>query len=639
VNETTIDKLEFHQIREVLAQNCATGIGKKNALGITPSAKTRLVRQWLRQAREMMDIVDDFGFPPMGGVHDIRQQVRASEFPAPLEPDALAEIAETLAATGHLCRWFAAIGDVAPTLKSLRERIDDLTPIAESISESIDPRGEVLDYASARLASIRDSIASAKTRIRVVFDRILRQGSLSRYLQYHGSTFHNDRMVLPLRSEHRGRIQGIIHRTSDSGSTLFVEPSESVELNNSIVGMRESESKEITRILRELTKRVRANAPAILRTAQAIGVLDLISAKSRYARKRQCICPEINQEGVIDLHEARHPVLLELFEKQAGDKETEQQVVPIDVRLGDDFDVLVVTGPNTGGKTVTLKTVGLMVVMAQCGIPIPVGAGSTLPVFSDIFMDVGDEQSLQQSLSTFSSHLTTILDLLRQAGEDTLVLIDELGSGTDPDEGAAIGQSVVSELLDLKSKAIVTTHLGVLKAIAYTTERVDNAAVEFDPDSLKPTYRVRMGEPGNSNALIIAKRLGMPARMVKKAKEYLADSTRALNDAIAGTLRSRRRAEKARKTAREAAIAAEQSQAEHHRKIEELRRTHEAFEQWTAWVNGLGPRDEVYIKSLRRSGKVVRMQLQKQTALVSAGAMDIEVPLKDIEQPMDESES
>ena len=385
-----------------------------------------------------------------------------------------------------------------------------------------------------------------------------------------------------------------------------------------------------------MTKRICANAKPILSTLQAIGVLDLITAKCRYANLRDCVCPEISDEGILDLHEARHPVLEELFAAQRENDRKAPTVVPVDVRLGDDFDVLIITGPNTGGKTVTLKTVGLMCMMAQCGIPIPAGHGSCVPIFHDIRMDVGDEQSLQQSLSTFSSHLTTLLDILKNANEKTLVLIDELGSGTDPDEGAAIGQSIITELLALKSRAIVTTHLSALKAIAFTTERVDNAAVEFDPESLKPTYRLRMGEPGSSNALIIAKRLGMPARMVKKAKDYLADNNRALDQAIAGTLRSRRRAEKARKQARDAVHSAEKSREEHRRQIEALRESREAFARWTAWVNGLGPNDEVYIKSLGRPGRVVRMQLQKQSALISAGVMDVEVPLKDIDPPRDD---
>ena len=259
-----------------------------------------------------------------------------------------------------------------------------------------------------------------------------------------------------------------------------------------------------------------------------------------------------------------------------------------------------------------------------------------MPVFREIFVDIGDEQSIHQSLSTFSSHLTTLLAILRESGPDSLVLIDELGAGTDPDEGAAIGQAIISELLTLKSRCIVTTHLSSLKAVAFTQSRVDNAAVEFDPQSLRPTYHVRLGEPGNSNALIIAKRLGMPARLVQHAKNCLAHKTQALSRAIEGTLVSRRKAEEARRQSREAAIEADRSRQELQRQARELRQSREAYERWMQWVNALKSGDVVYIKSLQRQGRVVRMQLQQQTVLVSAGAMDVEVPLREIDVAQDE---
>ncbi|MCH8967365.1 MAG: DNA strand exchange inhibitor protein [Planctomycetes bacterium] len=639
MNEATLAKLEFGAIREVLAGCCATSLGKGSALSLTPTTKVRLVRKWLDQVSDLNAVSEEFGLPPLGGVHDIREQVRAAVFPTVLEADALANVAETLAATGPLCAWLDRIADGAPTLNALRDRVANLSTIAEAISEAVDPRGEVRDGASERLASIRRSIEAARRQIRTVFDRILRHSSTTRMLQYAGATFHNDRMVLPLKAEQRGRIPGIIHRTSDSGATLFVEPAESVELNNTIVRMRDTESKEITRILRSLSQRIAANAKTILDTLHAISVLDLIAAKCRYAKKRSCVCPEINAAGVLDLHEARHPVLIELFAREAEEGAPLREVVPIDIRLGDDFDILVITGPNTGGKTVTLKTIGLLALMTQCGIPIPVGEGSKMPVYHDVFMDVGDEQSLQQSLSTFSSHLTTLLNILNNCGPRSLVLIDELGAGTDPDEGAAIGRAILTELQRLGSKTVITTHLSVLKAVAFTTARVDNGAVEFDPQSLKPTFRLKLGEPGNSNALIIAKRLGMPARIVKLAKGYLADETRALNEAIRGTLKSRREAEEARETARRATLDAQHSQADHQRQAQALKQSQEAFVRWTEWINALSPGDRVYVKILKREVKLVRMQLQKQTALVSAGAMDIEVPLRDIEMPAEQADT
>jgi len=576
----------------------------------------------------MRGAAEAHGMPPMGGIHDVRDEVRAAAFPTPLEPDALAGIAETLNATTTLRQWFDQVGAAQPTLQSMGERISDLSALAGRIYEVVDTRGRVRDYASPKLADIRKAIAHARDRLKGVTDRLLRQSGVTRMLQYAGATFHGDRFVLPLKSEYRGRIPGIIHRSSDTGCTLFVEPAESVELNNAVVRLKDEETKEINRLLRDLCHDVSSQSHEVLSTLRAIALVDLIAAKCRYAKKRSCVCPSVNDDGIMDVHDARHPVLVELFAEEEADPP--RDVVPIDIRLGDDYDILMVTGPNTGGKTVAIKTIGLLVLMAQCGIPIPAAEGSVMPVFKNVFIDIGDEQSLQQSLSTFSSHLATQLDLLRRCGPRSLVLIDELGAGTDPDEGASIGRAIVGELLQLKAKAAVTTHLSSLKAIAFTTPRVDNAAVEFDPQSLKPTYHLRLGEPGNSNALIIAKRLGMPARLVRQAKAYLADRTSALNRAIAGTLDSRREAEKARKDAKVAQLDAQrrQEEAEHDRKSFE--RKQRAFDAWTTWIAQLAPGDEVFLTSLQRPGKIVRMQLQKQKALVSTGQLDIEVPVRDL---------
>lgn len=633
LNDATLKKLEFDRIREVLASYCACSLGKRLARTITPTHNARLVRQWLAEVGEMLAVSETGLWPPFGGLYDVAEHVRAASFAAPLEAEPLARVAETLDATATLRAWLVGVEAQAPSLQRFADQIADLGSITGAIKSAIDDRGTVRDQASAKLGSIRSTIEDARRRVRLVFDRILKQPLVARQLQYSGTTFHNDRQVLPLKAEYRGRIPGIIHRTSDSGATLFVEPAESVELNNIIVRLREDEKKEVTSILGELTRGVREKRKPILDALRAAGVLDVIAAKCRYARKRACICPQINDRGVLVLHEARHPLLVELFAAQNAEGKPTHDVVPIDVRLGDDFDILIVTGPNTGGKTVALKTIGLLALMTQCGIPIPAGAGSRMPVFNKVFIDIGDEQSLQQSLSTFSSHLHTLLEIIRSSDPRSLVLIDELGAGTDPDEGAAIGRALITELLQLGATAVVTTHLSALKAIAYTTPRVDNAAVEFDPQSLQPTYRLLLGEPGNSNAMIIAKRLGMPARLCKLAKGFLDDRMSALNQAIAGTLQSRRQAEAARRQARQAEVEAQRRQEQYKQQHEQLRLSKEAFAQWTTWISNLKPGDDVHLKTLDRSAKVVRVQLHRQRALVSAGAMDIEVSIQDMQAP------
>jgi DNA mismatch repair protein MutS2 len=310
-----------------------------------------------------------------------------------------------------------------------------------------------------------------------------------------------------------------------------------------------------------------------------------------------------------------------------------EAVMPIDVRLGEDFDMLVITGPNTGGKTVTLKTIGLACVMAQAGMPIAGAAGSQLPIYKDILIDLGDEQSLQQSLSTFSAHLKQILHILGRADEQTLVLMDELGSGTDPDEGAAIGQAIMDELRVKHCPSIITTHLGVLKGYAYREQRVDNAAVEFDVATLRPTYRLIIGEPGNSNAIEIARRLGMGEPMLQAARQHLAGRHRALHEAIRGTLRSRRKAEAAREGAEKARIAATEAGARYQQESEQLKAKQVAFDRWMQRVTNLKAGEKVRSKRFDREATVVRVLLQRQAVVINNRGMEMEVPLTDIALP------
>ena len=325
------------------------------------------------------------------------------------------------------------------------------------------------------------------------------------------------------------------------------------------------------------------------------------------------------------LYRARHPLLLE--SELAGTGE----VVPIDLRLGDDFDVLVITGPNTGGKTVALETVGLLVAMHQSGLPIPAASDSRLPVYRDVMVDIGDEQSLSQSLSTFSAHLRRILEALDRAGPDVLVMLDELGAGTDPDEGAALGQAILDELRRRGAPTLVTTHLGALKAYAYEKDRVDNAAVEFDIETLRPTYRLLVGEPGASNALTIAQRYGMPQHIVDRARTYQDQEARQLARAIKGTIKRRREAERARDEARHQTRQADARDAELRTKVAELEASQAAFADWSQRVVKLQPGDEIFVRKFHRPGKIVRMQLHKQLAVVDVGKLQVEVPLNEVE--------
>ncbi len=630
MDDHSLDKLEFGRVRELLAGYCRCVLGRQLTAEIAPARKRAMIRRWLQQTTEMSQLIGHAGLPPMAGVRDIRDLVRRAVPPVRLEPEDFAAIGETLAATHEIRKWIDGYPGELPTLSSVDERVVDYSFIADQIARAIEPPGQVRDDASDKLARIRKAVQQAADQIGVVMRRLLRASHVTKMLQFPNATFHNDRMVLPLKSEHHGRLAGIVHRSSDSGATLFVEPAEAVELNNAIAKLRRDEHEEIGRILFRLTRTLHANASAILRTIDAIGVLDVIAAKVLMARAYDMVVPETNEDGILRLRSARHPILLALNQTDVEEGLPPREVVPIDVRLGDDFDLLIVTGPNTGGKTVALKTVGLLTTMVHAGLPIPAAAGSVVPLLDDVLIDVGDEQSLQQSLSTFSAHMIRILDVIKRANRFTLVLLDEVGAGTDPDEGAAIGTAVIEKLQVIGCPTMVTTHLGALKAIGFTRDRVDNAAVEFDPHTLRPTYRLLIGEPGQSNALAVARQLGMPPEMIAAAEASLPERHKALSRAIAGTIESRRRAEQAREQAEDAKVAASDAEAVARAAAEELTRKKEDFEQWAQRVTHLKPGDRVKVLSFDRPGRVVRVHLARQRAEVDLGHTSVEVPLTDV---------
>lgn len=626
----SLDKLEFGRVRELLAEHCRCVLGRQLAVEILPARKQPMIRRWLRQTTEAMRLVEDVGLPPLAGVGDVRELVRRAASPTRLEAKDFASIGETLQATHAIRAWIDGSSVETPTLQSVFERIGDFKFIADQISRAIDPSGDVRDDASEKLSQIRQGIDKANDRIHVALERLLRSSHVTKMLQFPNATFHNDRIVLPLKSEHHGRLPGIVHRTSDTGATLFIEPAEVVELNNAIAKLRRDEHGEIGRILFNLARVVHANHEAILKAIDAIGVLDLVTAKVQMARAFEMTVPELNDQRRLLLRGARHPVLQALAREEEACGAQPRTIVPIDVRLGEDFDLLIVTGPNTGGKTVALKTVGLLTAMVHSGLPIPAAEGSSVPILDDVLIDVGDEQSLQQSLSTFSGHMSRILEILNRSTDRTLVLLDELGAGTDPDEGAAIGMAILDRLLDIACPAVVTTHLGMLKSVGFNRDRADNAAVEFDTETVSPTYRLLIGEPGQSNAITVAAHLGMPADLIEAARRHLPEQHKALTTAIESTAESRRKAEQARKEAETAKVAADQAEAEARAREQELACKRKEFEEWTQRVTHLKPGDRVKVLSFDRSGRVVRVSLAKERAEVDLGTNTVEVPLSDL---------
>lgn len=629
-----LECLDFAAVAELLARHAFSSLGRALAARVRPVTGADLVRRWLRQVAELEQLESLRGLPPFGGVSDVREIVRRCAPPLQVRVEDMAELRHTLAATHAIAAWMSHVPADATEIQELARRIGDFGTIASRISRVIDSRGEVRDDASPKLQRLRAEIQEAREGIGGAVDRLLRDPTIRGYLQFCNHTFHNDRVVLPLRMEYRGRLPGIIHRTSDTGATIYVEPAAVVELNNRVTELRVSEQEEVNRLLWELAHEVHINEAPILKTLDALAVLDLLCAKVRMARAFSLRLPELRPEPMLDVRGARHPMLMELFAQRAEDPAQRLSVVPIDYRLGLDFSMLILTGPNTGGKTVALKTIGLLTQMFQAGLPVPVGPGSVMGIFQNVLIDIGDEQSMQQSLSTFSAHMRRLLEMLAKAGPQTLVLIDELGAGTDPDEGAALGAAVLDELRLRGARVVATTHLGALKSFSLQREGVENACVEFDVETLRPTYVLRIGEPGRSNAIAIAQRLGMPHKLIRAAEANLSRHARQLRAALDETARVKRAAEKARSDAHSANLAAQQAASAAQRERERLMQQQHEYRTWVQRVVHLRAGDAVRVRGFDRDGKVVRMRLEHQRAEVEVGSFSIEVPLAELAPPL-----
>lgn len=633
MDQHSLDCLDFARVRELLAGYALCGLGRSLAEKITPTSRRELIARWLAQFAELKRFATDRGLPPFGGISDVRELVRRCAPPLRVSAEELARIGAALAGTHAVSQYLPRGAEDYPELGHLAQRIGDFQTIADRIARVIDERAEVRDDASPKLGRIRREIEACTQQVRVTIERLLRSPEVRRCLQYANHTLHNDRWVLPVKTEYRGRVPGIIHRHSDSGATIYVEPAAAVDLNNQITRLRSEEAEETARLLWELAHEVYLNADAILHTLDALAVLDLVAAKVRFAAAFEMRGPRLVDQPMLRLRQARHPMLVELVRRKRQDGEPAADIVPIDCRLGEDFDLLIITGPNTGGKTVTLKTVGLLALMVQSGLPIPVDEGSEFGVFERILIDIGDEQSLAQSLSTFSAHLKRQLEMLQRAGPNALVLIDELGAGTDPDEGSAIGTAILDELLRLGARCMVTTHIGALKNVPLTRNRAENACVEFDAQTLRPTYHLRIGEPGMSNAIAIAQQLGMPRRLVHASRNNLSRHARKLHQAIAGTIEAKRQAEQARKQAETAALDADKARSDADAARESLRRQQADFQEWVRNVVHLQPGDAVRVRNFDRDGRIVRMRLDLHRAEVDIGAFAVEVPLGDVLPP------
>lgn len=564
MNERYLATIEFFKIIEQLAAHASFSAGQELVRELRPSTELSTVRQGIAEtseAKALLAIRPDFG---IGGAHDVRPQLGRAALGGMLDPHALLDIRGTLHSARTVHHVLVRFEDDYPLLADLAQGIDPVEELSEEIGRCLDDEGRVVDNASPELARLRVAIEVARSRLVERLRRLVTSSQSARYLQEPIITERNGRYVIPLKADFKGRIPGIIHDESSSGATIFIEPLETVELNNEWRVLLLAEAHEIERILTQLSELVGHEADTIARDIELLAQIDLILAKGRYSFSLHATPPEISSERRIkvepgtvlpdsaypfNLIRARHPLL------------PRETCVPIDVRLGGDYTVLLVTGPNTGGKTVSLKTVGLLTAMAQAGMHIPAVEGSKLPVFDGIYADIGDEQSIEQNLSTFSSHMTHIIDILERAGEDSLVLLDELGAGTDPVEGAALAQALIDVLLERKCLTMCSTHYSQLKIYAFSTAGVRNASVEFDVETLSPTFQLVIGLPGRSNALAIAKKLGLTEDILSRARKLVSPEDLQADVLLAEV-----------KTARDAAQATRQQVEERAKHVAELER-------------------------------------------------------------------
>ncbi|MBU9721189.1 MULTISPECIES: endonuclease MutS2 [Bacillaceae] len=527
--------LEYNKMKNQLVQHASSSLGKQRVEELTPLFDLTDIQHQQNATYEGTKVLRLRGQAPLGGIRDIRTAVKRAKIGGALNEMELLDIASTVYGSRRFKTFVQGMVEDEVELTILPELVAQMTPLTDlerEIKQAIDENGDVLDSASPALRGIRQQIRSQESNVRSKLESITRSASGRKMLSDAIITIRNDRFVIPVKQEYRSHFGGMVHDQSASGATLFIEPSSVVQINNELREARMKERMEIDRILHELSSLVSEVADELMTIVEVMTEVDFIFAKGHYSQEINATQPKLNDDGYIKMMKARHPLI------------PSDEIVPIDIEIGLDYSSLVITGPNTGGKTVTLKTVGLLTLMVQSGLQIPCEEGSSAAVFNHIFADIGDEQSIEQSLSTFSSHMTNIVDILEQVDHRSLVLFDELGAGTDPTEGAALAISILDYVYNAGAKVIATTHYSELKGYAYNREGVMNASVEFDVETLRPTYRLLIGVPGRSNAFAISRRLGLSDTIIDDAKSHIGADTNKIENMIASLEDSRKRAEK-----------------------------------------------------------------------------------------------
>lgn len=567
MNERTLRILEFYKIIDQVAGLTSTGLGQELVREIEPFNDLSAIREAQQVTSEAVKILTETDRVPLGGIFDVRNAVKKAALSGVLSPQELLEVGSTLRAS-RLMREFligkqdslTAGGTMQAIIPQWGGNLGGFPGVEREVERCIGPSGEVLDGASSKLHSLRSQWKVIQNRIRDKMDSLVHSSENSKYLQDQIVTVRNERYCIPVKQEYRSLFPGIVHDQSSSGATLFIEPLAVVELNNQLRMVESDEQDEISRILSDLSGRIKEISAPVLTSINILARLDAVFAKGRYSLAIRGVEPELNQENLIRLFNARHPLLT-------------GKVVPITVTLGKEYDTLVITGPNTGGKTVSLKTIGLLTLMAQSGFHIPAEIGSTVAPFTELFCDIGDEQSIEQSLSTFSSHLTQIVKIIKAAtGSNFLVLLDELGAGTDPAEGAALAMSILTHLHQLGVRTVATTHYSELKAFAYQTPGIENAAVEFDIETLRPTYHLLIGLPGSSQAFEIAQKLGLSEDLINDARSYISAEAVKVEDMLHQIENDQRKVRENRRVSEEARLKGEHFKNEYEASLEKFKR-------------------------------------------------------------------
>lgn len=595
MDEKILKTMEYRKIIEQLAKYTQTPLGRAEAEALSPDSNLEEVKRLLQGTEEAFTVDRLKGYPSFGGIVDITPAVKRARIGGTLNPHELFGIATTLEGGRRIKRFLASMHEdqPIPLLFTLSDAISEQKPLEEAIKRCIDESAEVLDSASAELSQIRRELRGGEVRIREKLDAMIRSSSISKMLQDQLITIRGDRFVIPVKAEYRSHFGGIVHDQSGSGATLFIEPESIVAMNNKLRETRLREEREIEVILQKLTALVGEQAELLFYDSDVLAQLDFLFAKARLAREMKATLPRMNDRGFMKLKKGRHPLI------------PANQVVPIDVELGNQYSTIIVTGPNTGGKTVTLKTIGLLSLMAMSGLFVPAEEGSQLCVFDAIYADIGDEQSIEQSLSTFSSHMTNIISILRKMTPKSLVLLDEVGAGTDPAEGSALAIAILEHIHSQGCRMVATTHYSELKAYAYERKAVINASMEFDVNTLSPTYRLLVGVPGRSNAFAIAERLGLPGAILDYARGEVKEEDQRVEHMIASLEENRNVAEQERETAEKLRKDLEALRSRHTAELEKLeqqrdRRLEKAEEEARTIIAKARSEAEKIIEDLRK---------------------------------------